>query len=46
VIRSLRPPDRPSEWQDSWGFWVGPVDWLRLEKPQNLSLRANSLQTY
>ena len=45
VIHSLRLPDRPSLWQDSWGFWGGPVDRLRLEKPENRSPTANSLRT-
>jgi len=46
VIRSLRPPDPPSEWQDSWGFWGGPVDRPGRETPENRSPRANSLRTY
>jgi hypothetical protein len=33
VTRSLRPPDPPAGWQDFWGFWDGPVDRLRPEKP-------------
>jgi len=40
VIRSLRPPDPPAGWQGSWGFWGGPVDLPRPEKPKNRSLQA------
>ena len=45
VIRSLRPPDPPALWQDSWGFWGGPIDRPGREKPKNRSPRANSLRT-
>jgi hypothetical protein len=43
VNLSLRPPDPPSEWQDSWGFWGGPVDRPSRGKPENRSPRANFL---
>ena len=45
VIHSLRLPDMPSLWQDSWGFWGGPIDRPSREKPKNRSPRANSLRT-
>ena len=45
VIRSLPMPDPPALWQDSWGFWRGPVDRPGREKPENHSPRANSLRT-
>ena len=35
VIRSLRPLDPPAGWQDSWGFWGGPIDRPSREKPEN-----------
>jgi len=45
VIRSLRPPDPPAVWQDSWGFWGRPVDRPNREKPENRSPSADSLGT-
>jgi len=46
VIRALRSSDPPAGWQDSWGFWGGPVDRQSREKPKNRPPRANSLRTY
>ena len=46
VIHSLPPPDPPALWQDSWGFWGGPIDRQSRKTPENRSPRANSLRTY
>jgi hypothetical protein len=45
VNLSLHPPDWPSLWQGSWGFWGGPIDRQSREKPENRSPAANSLRT-
>ena len=43
--RSLRLTDRRAEWQVSWGFRGGPVDWLDAETDEIRSLAALSLRT-
>jgi hypothetical protein len=41
---TLRINDRRAEWQVSWGFWSGPVDWPGAETAKNRSPEANSLR--
>ena len=42
---ALRQADRRAEWQGSWGFRGGPVDWKGAETAENRSPEANSLRT-